>query len=149
MMPNMPEGEFILTDQVSYKFREAKRGEIIVFKPPIPNSSDEYIKRIIGLPGETVNIYNRSVYINGIKLEEPYLPEGIDTLEGSLFKNSRSVITPPGHYFVLGDNRMSSLDSRAWGFVPKENITGKAWLVYWPPEHARIINVAIAQEIAK
>jgi signal peptidase I len=142
MMPNMPEGEFLLTDKITYRLREPIRSEVIVFKPPLANNGDEYIKRIIGLPGETISVHNKNVFINGKRLEEPYLPDNTYTLAGTLFKDGRSVVVPEDEYFVLGDNRTSSLDSRAWGFVPKEKITGRAWLVYWPPQNARVIKAA-------
>lgn len=146
MMPNMPDGEFLLTDKISYKFKDPIRGEVVVFKPPIAKNGDEYIKRIIGLPRESIAIKNKQVFVDGERLNESYIPDGTYTLGGTLFKDGRSVIVPEGEYFVLGDNRSSSLDSRAWGFVSKDKITGKAWLVYWPPQQARIIRAATLYE---
>lgn len=131
MEPNFPSGEYLLTDKVSYRFREPKRGEIIVFIAPTSNS-DEFIKRIIALPGETIMIENESIYINGQLLSEPYLPHNIKTLPGNSLQEGDTMIIPFNNYFVMGDNRPFSSDSRSWGYVPKENITGRAWFIYWP-----------------
>ncbi len=137
MEESFQDGEYILTDKVSYRFEEPKRGDVIVFKAP--KSPDfEYIKRIIGLPGEKLKIKNGSVYVineahpNGIKVEEPYLPKGTKTSERALMKEEEEVLVPVNQYFVFGDNRDHSSDSREWGGVPKENIIGRAWLRYWP-----------------
>lgn len=100
------------------------RGDIIVFEPPLPSASD-YIKRVIGLPGERVEVRGGKVYINNQALDEPYIaapPNYIYPLE----------VVPPGYYFVLGDNRNNSSDSHTWGFVPLRNMVGKAWVSFWP-----------------
>jgi len=131
MEPNFPSGEYLLTDKVSYRFREPKRGEIIVFMAPTSNS-DEFIKRIIALPGETIMIENESIYINGQLLNEPYLSYNINTLPGNFLQENDAMTIPFNNYFVMGDNRPFSSDSRSWGYVPKENITGRAWFIYWP-----------------
>ena len=135
MQPNYPNGEFLLTDKVTYRFNPPQRGDVIVFKAPV-NEEDDYIKRIIGLPGETVSIKNGHVYINGKMLEENYLASTLYTSGGLFLPNDKEVVVPQDHFFVLGDNRPYSSDSRAWGFVPKQNIIGRAWLVYWPPQKA-------------
>ncbi len=125
MEPNLHPGQRLLISKVVYKFHEPERGDIIVF--PNPNNPDEdYIKRIIGLPGETVEIKGGAVYINGSKLDEPYIKDP----PSRSFKEQE---IPENEYFVLGDNRNNSTDSRAGWTVPRESIVGKAWVSTWPP----------------
>jgi signal peptidase I len=131
MQPNFPNGEYLLTDKVSYRFREPKRGEIIVFEPP-QVQGEEFIKRIVGLPGELVSVKEGSVFINGQRLNEDYLASGVITLSGNYLEEGEEVLIPQNEFAVMGDNRLHSSDSRAWGFVPKDNITGRAWVIYWP-----------------
>lgn len=131
MMLNFLNGEYLLTDKVTYRFQEPKRGDIIVFAAP-KNEEYEYIKRIIGLSGETIKIEGGDVFINGKELEEKYLPKGLETRSGSFLKEDQVFSIPEGQYLVMGDNRDHSSDSRGWGPVPRENIVGKAWLRYWP-----------------
>ncbi len=114
-----------------YLFQPPQRGDIVVFRFPNDPSRD-FIKRIIGLPGETVEVRNGQVYINGQPLEEPYLRERPSY-------TFQPVAVPPGHYFVLGDNRNNSSDSHIWGVVPEGNIIGKAWFSYWPPESVGLV----------
>jgi len=133
MQPNYPDAEYLLTDKVTYRFNEPQRGDVIVFKPP-PAPDDEYIKRIIGLPGERVRVEAGKVYINSQLLSETYLSPSLYTSGGSFLPDGKEITVPSGNYFVLGDNRPYSSDSRSWGFVPKENITGRAWFIYWPPQ---------------
>lgn len=125
MEPNLHSGQRLLISKVVYKFHEPERGDIIVF--PNPNNQDEdYIKRIIGLPGETIEIKGGVVYINGLELDEPYIK---DPSSRSFEKQE----IPENEYFVLGDNRNNSTDSRTGWTVPRESIVGKAWLSTWPP----------------
>jgi signal peptidase I len=138
MHPNFPDGEYLLTDKVSYRFGEPKRGDVIVFKAPT-NEGEEFIKRIIALPGEQVSIKNSKIYINGTPLEESYLAGNVITSGGGFLAEDATVSVGQGEYFVLGDNRPHSSDSRAWGFVEKKEITGRAWLIYWPPNSAGVI----------
>lgn len=138
MYPSFLDGEFLLTDKVTYRFREPARGDVIVFKAPV-NENDEYIKRIIGIPGDKVVVKNGFVYLNGTMLTETYLAKGTFSASGRFIKEGEEYTVPAGSYFVLGDNRSHSSDSRAWGFVTKAEITGRAWLVYWPPEKAGTI----------
>lgn len=133
MEPNFPDGEYLLTDKVSYRFNEPARGQVIVFEAPTENG-DEFIKRIIALPGETITIKENTIYINNKKLEENYISESIKTSSGAFLKEGENIRVPEENYIVLGDNRNFSSDSRTWGFVPKEKITGRAWFVYWPPK---------------
>ncbi len=118
-------------DPTRYLFRGPKRGDVIVFKSPtVPEDAPErdFIKRIIGLPGETVEVRDCTVFIDGLPLDEPYIKEKPGYTYGP-------ETVPPDHYFVLGDNRNRSSDSHAWQddwALPKENIIGQAWLIYWP-----------------
>lgn len=131
MLPNFEDGEYILTDKISYHFHQPKRGDIVVFKAP-KNQQKDFIKRIVGLPGETIKLEKGKVFINGEKISEVYLsPNGI-TLPKSLISEGQEALVPLDEYFVLGDNRQHSSDSRDWGTVPKSSIIGKAWLRYWP-----------------
>jgi signal peptidase I len=131
MQPNFPDGEYLLTDKVTYRFESPQRGDVIVFVAPV-NEEDDYIKRIIGLPGESVSISNGQVFINGRQLNETYLDPLVYSSGGQFLPNDTPVTVPADEYFVMGDNRPYSSDSRSWGFVPKKNITGKAWFIYWP-----------------
>ena len=131
MLPNFLNGEFLLTDKVTYRFNDAKRGDVVVFKAP-PDERDEFIKRIIGLPTERVALINGHIYINGKLLKEKYLDESLFTNAGGFLSEGEEVIVPKEEYFVLGDNRQNSSDSRSWGSIKKDKITGRAWLIYWP-----------------
>lgn len=131
MMPNFLNEEYLLTNKITYRLQEPKRGDVIVFRAP-KNQEYEYIKRIIGLLGESIKIENGNVFIDGKKLEEKYLPKGLRTHSGNFLKEGEVFSIPKDQYFVIGDNRDQSSDSREWGTVPKENIVGKAWLRYWP-----------------
>jgi signal peptidase I len=123
MEPSLHTGEFILVNKLAYRLGSPQRGDVIVFHPPA-EPDQEYIKRVIGLPGDKVVIADRKVSVNGQTLEEPYI------LQPPKYKGSWEV--PPGQYFVLGDNRNNSSDSHNWGGVPVQNIIGKALFVYWP-----------------
>jgi signal peptidase I len=108
--------------------RDPARGDIIVFRYPLDTSRD-YIKRVIALPGETVAIRRGQVYINGQELDQSAWPVTVDLHRYPDYPERE---VPEGHYFVLGDNRPESEDSRVWGFVPEDNVKGKAFLLYWP-----------------
>jgi len=130
MEPNFENGDYLIIDEISYRFSEPKRGEVVVFKYP-NNPSQRYIKRIIGLPGETVEIKEGSVIIyrqdEGQVLDESsYLVSSVKT-PGSL-----QFSLDGGEYFVLGDNRLLSFDSRRWGSLKRENIVGKVFVRAWP-----------------
>lgn len=126
MEPGFSSGDYLIIDEITYRFREPLRGEVIVFKYPL-NLSHRYIKRIIGLPGERVEIKNGKVYINGNLLNESaYLPLGTET-PGKI-----EVVLGENEYFVLGDNRIASADSRSWGPLPRQNIIGRAIIRAWP-----------------
>lgn len=138
MQPNFPDGEYLLTDKVTYRLGEPKRGDVIVFKAPTGNG-DEFIKRIIGLPGETVSITNGNIYINEKLLDEPYLSDELYTSSASFLSEGKEVTVPEESYLVFGDNRPRSSDSRVFGFITKKDITGRAWLVYWPIQSAGVV----------
>ena len=131
MEPNFPNGEYLLTDKVTYRLREPERGDVVVFKAPQANG-DEFIKRIIGEPGETITIKDGFVFINRKRLVENYLPKSVKTEARSFLKEGQEIKIPGDQYVVLGDNRPFSSDSRDWGFVTKIDMTGRAWLIYWP-----------------
>lgn len=132
MEPNFPDGEYLLTEKISYYTKEPQRGDVIVFKPPI--SEDEFIKRIVALPGETISLVNGKFFVNDEELKETYI--NVVTNSGGFLKEGQKYVVPEGEYFVAGDNRPHSSDSRIWGPITKKVITGKAWLVYWPPKSA-------------
>jgi signal peptidase I len=118
-----------------YIFNPPRRGDIVVFRPP-GSASEPYIKRIVGLPGETLEIRDGLVQINGVPLHEPYVNSST-SWRGT---GTESTVTiPEGEYFVLGDNRSNSSDSRTFGTVPKENIIGKSWVAYWPPGSIQVL----------
>src|SRR5690554_1503799 len=104
MEPNFPDGEFLLTDKVTYRFREPERGDVVVFEAPGANG-DEFIKRIIGLPGDTVSVMDNSVYINGQRLDEPYLADSLPIPSGMFLKDGSTFTVPANNYIVMGDNR--------------------------------------------
>ena len=130
MEPNLHDQELILVDKWTYLFRPPARGDVIVFIAP-PQPSQDYIKRVIGVPGDVITIQNTTVIVDGVTLKETYVdPKN----QGATFEDRRisKMVVPPNDYFVLGDNRANSSDSRVWGFVPKQNVIGRAALVYWP-----------------
>jgi len=129
MIPNFQDGEMILTDKISYRFSQPKRGDVIIFQSP--TIGKDLIKRVIGLPGETISIENGEVKINGNLLMEAYI--SIETPPGTFLTEGQKYTIPANDYIVLGDNRSNSLDSKEWGPLEKKDIIGRAWLVYWPP----------------
>lgn len=131
MYPTFKDGDYIITDKVSYRFEEPQRGDVVVFKNPLDQSQD-FIKRVIGLPGEKVKVQDGKVYLNDNPLVEPYLQPSIQTPSGAFMKEGDEVTIPNDHYLAFGDNRPFSSDSRSWGFVTKDEIIGKVFLRYWP-----------------
>ncbi len=123
MSPNFEDGELLLTEKVSYRFGDPKRGDVIVFQAPVGQNVD-FIKRIIGLPGDVVAVNGGSVYINGNKLDEPYI--SVQT------QGDEEVKLNKDEYFVFGDNRGASSDSRVFGAIKRDSMRGKVWFVYWP-----------------
>lgn len=132
MDPTFHDGEYILTDKISYRVNQPQRGDVIVFKAP-RNPDFDYIKRIIAIPGDTVSISDGGVFVNGSKLDENYIKSETIILPGQYMKDNQQIKLNTDEYFVLGDNRSHSSDSRQWGTVPKKDITGRAFFRYWPP----------------
>lgn len=134
MEPNFHNKEFLLVDRINYKFSQPQRGEVIIFRFP-KNTAEDYIKRIVGLPSENVRIENGHIFINNLLLNESYLPSDTKTDAAISTSNTLDLTLQPGEYFVLGDNRNNSSDSREWGTVPAQNIIGRAWFVAYPLEN--------------
>jgi len=124
MIPTLMPGDRVLVAKFWYHFTEPKRGQIVVFKYPLDPTRD-FVKRLIALPGDTVEIKNGVVYIDDVPLEEPYV-------KNRDFFSMEKITVPNGQYFVMGDNRPNSQDSRFWGFVPKNYLRGPAFFRYWP-----------------
>lgn len=162
-------GDHLIVDKLSYApagavskyllpYTDVKRGDIIVFRFP-PQPATNYVKRVMGVPGDRIRVENKVVFLNGHKLDEPYTqhidpgmmpyrdnfpstPVGVyqfqdrvaEMLDKHVDRNTNEVIVPPDSYFAMGDNRDNSLDSRYWGFVPRENIVGKPFMIFWSYE---------------
>lgn len=136
MEPNFSDGDYLIINEIGYRFQKPKRGDVIVFRYP-GDLSQYYIKRIIGLPGEKIEIKNGKVKIYnaknpfGVELKEPYLTV-------ALTPGNVEVSLSEKEYFVLGDNRFASSDSRVWGALPEEDIIGKVWVRGWPVARAQV-----------
>ncbi|HEX6541420.1 MAG TPA: signal peptidase I [Ktedonobacterales bacterium] len=130
MEPGLHTDEFVLVNQLAYRFGSPQRGDVIVFHPP-SDPGEQYIKRIIGLPGDTITVTATDVYVDNVQLHEPYVYPLAPGEYGSPTILS-GVKLKPGEYFVLGDHRDNSTDSRVFGSVPAQNIIGKAEFVFWP-----------------
>ncbi len=138
MFPTFHDGEYLMTDKVTYKTRMPKRGDVIVFKAPV-NEDFDFIKRVIGEPGDRVMVKNNRVFINGKELKEEYLPPEYTTKASNYLQEGQEVTVSEGTIFAFGDNRGHSSDSREWGPVPYKNIIGRAFFRYWPLNKAGII----------
>lgn len=128
MLPTIQLGDKLVVEKISYRFHPPERGDIITFRPPFPSSSD-LIKRVIGLPGETVEVRDGKVFINGQPLDEPYVQEPPAYEYGP-------VTIPEGKILVLGDNRNYSYDGHEWGLLDLEAVKGRAFVRYWPLSRA-------------
>jgi len=140
MSLTLHDNDLLVASKISYKLHPPQRGDIIVFKPPNEDSRD-FIKRVIGLPGDKVAVHNDFVYINGKRLTEPY----IDVFHRPTYvwpPQGGSATVPPSDFFVLGDNRNNSQDSHLWRWLPKKYIIGKAWVSYWPPKDLHVFITA-------
>jgi signal peptidase I len=133
MQPGLQSDQYVLVNKMAYLFHAPERGDVIVFHFPLDTSKD-FIKRVIGLPGDTISYTSTTVQVNGVVLNEPYISEKANPLGKNPF------VVPPNEYFVMGDNRPASDDSRDWGYVPKDYIVGKAVMVYWPLNKWQLIS---------
>jgi signal peptidase I len=132
MQPTLYEGDFVIVNKLAYKLGSPQRGDVIIFRFPPDPDQEPYIKRVIGLPGDSVLVRGGKVFINNVPLREPYI-KAQPTYENSW-------VVPPDSLFVLGDNRNNSSDSHTWGMVPLKNVIGKAELVYLPVSHWQLLN---------
>jgi signal peptidase I len=131
MSPTLVEGDRVAVSPLSYELGDVSRGDIVVFDAPASetdDSDDSLIKRVVGLPGESIEIENDAVIINGIPLDEPYVGGEID------YPDMAAIVVPAGEVFLMGDNRADSRDSRSFGPVPVDDISGRALMVLWPPK---------------
>ena len=129
MEPNFQNNDYLITDKISYRLHTPERGEVIIFHPP-DNPSVNYLKRVIGLPGDTVKVSGGNVYVNGKKITEPYLKAGDTTLSPNT--GDVEITLKDKEYFVLGDNRNHSRDSREIGPIPQANIVSRIWIRLYP-----------------
>jgi len=136
MVPNFVDKEFLLTEKLSYQFGVPKRGDVVIFKAPAsePCAAEEceYIKRVIGIPGDKVMVKGGQVYLNDQLLDQSFLPDGVVTNEGQYAQEGVVQTVPEGQYLCFGDNRQHSRDGREFGPVKKDLIVGKAFFKYWP-----------------
>jgi signal peptidase I len=144
MLPSIQNGEYILVNKAAYSFNKPQRGDIIVFRSPRDPNTD-LIKRVIAVPGDTIEIKDNAVFVNGNRITEPYI------LEPPHYALPEQKI-PADSYFVLGDNRNNSADSHRGWTVPRKNIIGRAWITYWPPQKWGLIEhttLRTGKQIAK
>ena len=140
MYPNYHDSEYLITNLISLRFSNPNLGDVVVFKAPNDPDKD-FIKRVIGTARDEINVEDGKVYLNEKLLDESaYLKSEVKTYGGSFLKEGEPVTVPEGHFFVLGDNRSFSSDSREWGFVSKDNIIGISLFVYWPVKSIGVIN---------
>jgi signal peptidase I len=136
MYPNFLNKEYLLTDKLSYQFNDPERGDVVIFKAPASEACAvdgcEYIKRVIGAPGDKVMISNGEVYLNDRILDQFFLPSELVTDIGSYMREGVEVIVPEGQYLCFGDNRPNSKDGREFGPIDGESIVGRAFFKYWP-----------------
>jgi len=150
MRMTLLEGDIILVNKFIYgakipftylrlpALKQPKRGDVVVFIYP-EDPKKNYIKRLVAVEGETVEIKNGNIYVNDLPVSEPEFNQRYYYNRGDYAKAGAKIIVPKDSYFVLGDNSIASQDSRFWGFVPKKNILGEAILIYWPPQRIRLI----------
>lgn len=139
MFPNFHDSEYVLTNLIALRFQTPKLGDVIVFKAP-PDPTKDYIKRVIGVGGDKVSVKDGNVYLNDKILDESkYLKPDVKTYAGAFLKDSETQTVPANEFFVLGDNRMYSSDSREWGFVRKDELVGDSMFVYWPLTRVRLV----------
>jgi signal peptidase I len=136
MLPTLQINDRLIVDKISYRFSNPVRGDIVVFDPPAKlGFKDAFIKRVIGLPGDRIEVKNGKVYVNDKVLSEKYIEESPSYTWSSTSLTPDGIV-PEGHYLVLGDNRNNSYDGHYWGFIPKDRIVGKAVVRFWPVDRA-------------
>jgi signal peptidase I len=137
MYPTYKNGEYLMANKITYKITDPDRGDVIIFKY---SDTQDFIKRVIGLPGDEIMLKDGNIYVNGTQLdEEDYLDSTIYTNGADFLKEGESITVPDGQYFVCGDNRPHSSDSRVFGTIQESAIKGKAWIVYFPFSDFRIV----------
>src|ERR1035437_5263042 len=150
MFPNFHDGEYVITNLIGFEdlkfyhahFGSIKLGDVVVFSAPpaTQNTDKDYIKRVIGVPYDTVSVKDGNVYLNGKLLDESaYLKSDVKTYGAAFLKDGETVKVPQGQYFVMGDNRMYSSDSREWGFITRDEVVGGSLFLYWPITQIRFI----------
>lgn len=132
MEPTFHSGDYILTSKITYKFRSPQRGDVVVFQSP-KNPDIEYIKRILGLPGDKIEVKNGNLFVNDILVQENYISAQTNLWDGGYLKEASAIIVPEGDIFVMGDNRPRSSDSREFGPVPVDTVIGFVFYRYFPP----------------
>jgi len=142
MLPTFKDKEYILTDKITYKLRSPVRGEVVILQSPT-NADIDFIKRVIGLPGDTISISDGKVYLNGKQLMEPYISVYTPIIPEGYLKDGDNILIPQRSYFVLGDNRPGSSDSREYGLVPSEHIIGRVVFRYFPIARAGFITTPV------
>lgn len=140
MIPNFHDKDYLITNKLVVTFSKIQRGMVIILQNP-HNSDQNFIKRIIGLPGEKIKIEDGKVFINGNELIEPYLPPNTITEGETYLINGEEIVIPEGQYFVMGDNRGNSSDSRAFGSIGTDKIIGQAFFRYWPPDKIQYLKI--------
>jgi len=132
MWATLDNNDYLIANKIDYRLHAPQRGDIVILRPPTNNTTD-FIKRIIALPGERLLIRDGAIYINGHKLDEPYLPdEWTQQTNAGKYSEGQGAVIPPNEYFVMGDNRNRSQDSRFFGPIGRDRIDGKAWFRIWP-----------------
>src|SRR3981081_1031937 len=134
MYATLDDNDYLIANKIDYRLHAPQRGDIIILRPPSDNSKD-FIKRVIALPGEKLLIRDGVVYINGHKLDEPYLPEAWTTFNNYPNDGTDGRLMRSNEYFVMGDNRNRSQDSRIFGPISRDRIDGRAWFRIWPLDH--------------
>ena len=138
MYATLHHSEFVLVNKLAYVRSEPRHGDIIVFNYP-EDPSEQFVKRVIAVPGDVIEIQQGVVYVNGEKIVEPYVTSGAQIAGLTVRDELSDRVVPDGAYFVMGDNRRGSRDSREWGFLPRKFIVGKVWVAYWPVESVGVI----------
>ena len=143
MYPNFKDKQYLLTEKISYQFNDPQRGDVVIFKAPASEpcaaSECEYIKRVIGMPGDKVMVKDGDVYLNGEKLDQSFLPEMVYSSPGEYMEEGVEKEVPDGQYLCFGDNRPNSRDGREFGPINRDLIIGKAFFRYWPLDSVGLI----------